>query len=121
MIHSSSHKAVIQFNPRRGIQMRFGCGMGRRALIFAELILALFAVTVVAQTAAPPSATSPNVVPAAPSPTGPVHTGVDAKPDVTVPNSDQAHYKISPGDTLDITVFGAPELSQKGRGANNGQ
>ena len=101
--------------------MRFGCGMGRTALILAELMLALYAVTLVAQTAAPPSATSPNEVPAASSPTGPVPTGGDAKPDVRVPNSDQAHYKISPGDTLDITVFGAPDLSQKVRVTSNGE
>ena len=98
--------------------MRFGCGMGRRALIFAELILALFAVTVVAQTAAPPPSTSQNEVPTA---AGPVHTAVDAKPEVTAPNSEQAYYKISPGDSLDITVFGAPDLSQKVRVTSTGE
>jgi polysaccharide export outer membrane protein len=55
------------------------------------------------------------------SPLGPVPTGVEAKLDVTVPNSDQAHYKISPGDTLDITVFGTSDLSQKVRVTSNGE
>lgn len=98
--------------------MRLGCGLGRTALTFTELILMFFVVTAVAQTAAPPSSTSQNEVPTA---TGPVHTAVDAKPDVTVPNSDQAHYQISPGDTLDITVFGAPDLSQKVRVTSTGE
>ena len=95
-------------NPPAGIQMCLGCKAGRTALIFTALMLALFAVTVVAQTASPPSPTSQSQLPAVSSPTAPVHTGGDAKPDVTVPNSEQSHYKISPGDTLDITVFGAP-------------
>ena len=101
--------------------MRFGCGMGRRVLIFTELMSALFAVTVVAQTAVPPSATFQNKAPVFSSPLGPVPTGVEAKLDVTVPNSDQAHYKISPGDTLDITVFGTSDLSQKVRVTSNGE
>ena len=36
------------------------------------------------------------------------------------PNSEQKYYKISPGDTLEITVFGAPDLSQKVRVTSNG-
>jgi polysaccharide export outer membrane protein len=95
--------------------------MGRRVLIFTELMSALFAVTVVAQTAVPPSATFQNKAPVFSSPLGPVPTGVEAKLDVTVPNSDQAHYKISPGDTLDITVFGTSDLSQKVRVTSNGE
>jgi polysaccharide export outer membrane protein len=50
-----------------------------------------------------------------------VHTAVDARTDVTVPNSDQALYQISPGDTLDITVFGAADLSQKVRVTSTGE
>ena len=30
-----------------------------------------------------------------------------------MPAADQSHYFISPGDVLDISVFGAPDLSQK--------
>jgi polysaccharide biosynthesis/export protein len=30
------------------------------------------------------------------------------------------HYKITPGDTLDVTVFGAPDLSQKARVTSTG-
>jgi polysaccharide export outer membrane protein len=92
--------------------------MRRTALIFTELTLVFFAVTLVAQTATPPSSMSQNESPTA---ARPVQTAVDAKPDVTVPNSDQAHYQISPGDTLDITVFGAPELSQKVRVTSAGE
>ena len=101
--------------------MHFGYGMGRTALVFTGLLLVLFAVAVVAQTAAPPAETSPNKGPAVSSPTSPVPTAVDAKPEVTVPNSEQAYYKISPGDSLDITVFGAPDLSQKVRVTSNGE
>jgi polysaccharide export outer membrane protein len=36
------------------------------------------------------------------------------------PNSDQAYYRISSGDTLDITVFAAPDLAQKARVTNDG-
>jgi polysaccharide export outer membrane protein len=32
---------------------------------------------------------------------------------MAVPAADQSHYFISPGDVLDISVFGAPDLSQK--------
>ena len=101
--------------------MHFGYGMGRTALVFTGLLLVLFAVAVVAQTAAPPAETSPNKSPAVSSPTSPVPTAVDAKPEVTVPNSEQAYYKISPGDSLDIAVFGAPDLSQKVRVTSNGE
>lgn len=31
----------------------------------------------------------------------------------TVPGADQSHYLISPGDVLDVSVFGASDLSQK--------
>jgi polysaccharide export outer membrane protein len=89
--------------------------MGRSTLILTALILAFFVVTVVAQTAGPLS--SPSQPSAA---TGPAPTIVDSKPDEAVPNSDQAHYNISAGDTLDITVFGAPDLSQKVRVTSNG-
>src|ERR1035438_3612738 len=101
--------------------MHFGYGMGRTALVFTGLLLVLFAVAVVAQTAAPPAETSRNEGPAVSSPTSPVPTAVDAKPEGTVPNSEQAYYKISPGDSLDITVFGAPDLSQKVRVTSNGE
>jgi len=50
-----------------------------------------------------------------------VHTAVEPKPVVTVPNSGQASYKIAPGDSLDVTVFGAPDLSQKVRVTSDGE
>ena len=96
------------------------CKAGRTAIIFTALMLALFAVAVFAQTASPPTPTSQSQLPAVSSPTAPVHTGVDAKSEVTTPNSELSHYKIEPGDTLDITVFGAPDLSQKVRVTSSG-
>lgn len=91
--------------------------MGQSTLISTALMLAFFVVTVVAQTAGPPSSTSQNELPTA---AVPGHTAVDSRPDVTVPNSNQSQYNISAGDTLDITVFGAPDLSQKVRVTSNG-
>jgi len=37
------------------------------------------------------------------------------------PNSDRMYYSISPGDTLEVTVFGAPDLSQKVRVTSSGE
>jgi polysaccharide export outer membrane protein len=90
--------------------------MARSAPIFKELILGIFSVTAVAQTAAPPSSASQNVTPLAS-----IHSEADANRDVTVPSSGQSYYRISAGDTLDITVFGAPDLSQKVRVSSNGE
>ena len=39
---------------------------------------------------------------------------------MAAPNSDQAYYTISAGDTLDVTVFGAPDLAQKVRVTSSG-
>ena len=100
--------------------MRLGRGMDRAALIFSGLMLLVFAMTVVGQTAAPPSSALQNAVPTASSPGGMQPAAAATKPEATVPNSDQEHYMIVPGDTLDITVFGAPDLSQKVRVASSG-
>ncbi len=91
------------------------------AVIFTGLVLLLSAAAVVAQTVTSSSATPQSAAPAAASATGSGHAGVNAGPAVTVPNSDQAHYQISPGDTLDITVFGAAELSQRVRVTGSGE
>lgn len=38
---------------------------------------------------------------------------ISGQPTVALPSPDQSHYVISPGDVLDVAVFGAPDLSQK--------
>ena len=43
---------------------------------------------------------------ASPNPTTPMSAS-------TTPAGDQSHYFISPGDVLEVSVFGAPDLSQK--------
>jgi polysaccharide export outer membrane protein len=96
--------------------MHFVGRRARTATIFEGLVFVIFAVTAVAQSAAPPSAPSQNVA----STTAPIQSTVERKPDVTVPNLGQAYYPISPGDMLDITVFGAPDLTQKVRVTNSG-
>jgi polysaccharide export outer membrane protein len=90
--------------------------MARTAVIFNVLLLVVFAVTAVAQTATPSSPPSPNTA----QPTTPIRSEMDAKPDASAPNSSQSYYRISPGDTLDITVFGAPDLTQKVRVTSSG-
>ena len=50
----------------------------------------------------PPAASSP-------APTEPAALSTPT----AVPGADQSHYLISPGDVLDVSVFGAPDLSQK--------
>jgi len=54
------------------------------------------------------------------APTTPSSTYPEATPDrttlpaaVATPTVDQSQYFISPGDVLDVSVFGAPDLSQK--------
>jgi polysaccharide export outer membrane protein len=47
------------------------------------------------------------------------HVG-DPNESTPPPNSEQMYYRISPGDTLEITVFGAPDLSQKVRVTSEG-
>lgn len=57
-----------------------------------------------------------NNIPVAPASTYPeTSTNPVASPTVVtaVPSADQSHYMISPGDVLDVSIFGAPDLSQK--------
>ena len=51
----------------------------------------------------------------------PVTDSIHSEAPVTSQVADRSYYKISPGDTLDITVFGAPDLSQKVRVTGNGE
>ena len=67
-------------------------------------------------TAQPPNGAStypaPSFPGAAPSPGTPSFTAT--------PAGDQSHYFISPGDVLEVSVFGAPDLSQKAAVNSNG-
>lgn len=85
------------------------------------LLLAFFASSGVAQTATPPS--SPSQVQTSNGSVHPSSANTDGAPNESTPapNSDQRYYKISPGDILEITVFGAPDLSQKVRVTSNGE
>jgi polysaccharide biosynthesis/export protein len=50
--------------------------------------------------------------PAPPFPEAPSNSATSSAT-AAVPSADQSHYFISPGDVLDVSVFGAPDLSQK--------
>ena len=51
--------------------------------------------------------------PPSPSSTTPQNPAATPPTSVALPAADQSHYIISPGDVLDVSVFGAPDLSQK--------
>lgn len=74
------------------------------ALVFIPLIH-VCAQTPNDQQVHPPGSSTP-----APSSTFPE---TSPSPIATSPAADQSHYFISPGDVLDVSVFGAPDLSQK--------
>ena len=78
-------------------------------ILFASVAL-LFAQVIGAQTH------PANGAPTTPASTYPETSSnpATAPPAVTaVPSADQSHYIISPGDVLDISIFGASDLSQK--------
>jgi len=60
----------------------------------------------------PPPASTTSSYPSPPFPEAPQKTAAVA-PSVGVPGIDQSQHIILPGDVLDISVFGAPDLSQK--------
>lgn len=86
--------------------LHFGLQIGlTAALVFIPLIR-VHAQTTNGQQTHPPVNATP-----APSSTFPeTAQNPAASP---APAADQSHYFISPGDVLDISVFGAPDLSQK--------
>ena len=89
---------------------------------FAVTFLYLFSIRGFAQTT-----NNPQTRPENGASTNPSSTFPDATPNpvamahttLPVPTVDQAQYFISPGDVLDVSVFGAPDLSQKA-GVNSG-
>ena len=93
--------------------MRLAERMPQTALVFTGLLLTIFAVASVAQTTVLPSSTSQNVPP--------VTDSIHSEAPVTSQVADRSYYRIAPGDTLDITVYGAPDLSQKVRVTSNGE
>ncbi len=67
-----------------------------------------------AQTPVDPQTASPGSVSSYPTPASHSPSSVNTNPlPATTPSADQSHYVISPGDMLDISVYGAPDLSQK--------
>lgn len=90
-------------------------------VILTELMLAISAIIAVAQTPASPSMASPYEAPTTTALPNPAPYQAEPKRNLAVPNSDQAYYRISSGDTLDVTVFGAPDLSQKVRVTSSGE
>jgi polysaccharide export outer membrane protein len=82
---------------------------------FAAALLFLLAIQGIAQTTNNPQMPSPTGVSTFPSPgfSGAAPNPISPPATTAVPAADQSHYFISPGDVLDISVFGAPDLSQK--------
>ena len=96
------------------------CKRQGSAIVIGSL-LAFFASSGIAQIATPPSLPLP-----AQTPDGSVHSATPntvgtPNESTLAPNSEQRYYKISPGDILEITVFGAPDLSQKVRVTSDGE
>lgn len=87
------------------LSLRFGVAV---ALIFTSIA------SVSAQTTSNPQTQSPNGTSTYPPPAFSGISPSSATPPATVaPAGDQSHYFISPGDVLEVSVFGAPDLSQK--------
>jgi polysaccharide export outer membrane protein len=74
----------------------------------------------VAQTATSPPSPSPVQTLNALEASGSANAVGTSNGSTLAPNSDQMYYSISPGDALEITVFGAPDLSQRVRVTSSG-
>jgi polysaccharide export outer membrane protein len=61
----------------------------------------------------PPNPGTVSTFPPAVSSPASIEPATTLSPSATGPGADQAHYLISPGDVLDVSVFGASDLSQK--------
>jgi polysaccharide biosynthesis/export protein len=96
---------------------RYAKAVSSRTLRFCLLSGILFASVALLFVQAICAQTHPaNGAPATPASTYPETSSspATAPPAVTaVPSADQSHYIISPGDVLDISIFGASDLSQK--------
>jgi polysaccharide export outer membrane protein len=100
--------------------MSFTCRIARAIAIAFVSSLTLVAVTSVAQTQAPGSlqqrqndsmSATPGSASSSATPSNGGHLSTAEAP----------FYHLIPGDTLDVTVFGAPELSQRVRVTSNGE
>jgi polysaccharide biosynthesis/export protein len=84
-----------------------------RSFLAAAVLAGCFLPSI-AQTPAKPLASTPGNLSTYPSPVSSVVPSAPAAPaTMAVPAADQSRYVISPGDVLDVSVFGAPDLSQK--------
>lgn len=80
----------------------------------ATAILTGFTLPALAQTLPRPQTITPGEASTYPSPASTVVPPVSTAPaSMATPAADQSRYVISPGDVLDVSVFGAPDLSQK--------
>ncbi|MGA7313407.1 MAG: polysaccharide biosynthesis/export family protein, partial [Silvibacterium sp.] len=79
--------------------------------IFGLISILLFGLQATAQATVndQPSSTFPPST----SSTTPLNPATTPSTGMALPAADQAHYMISPGDVLDVSVFGAPDLSQR--------
>jgi len=81
---------------------------------FAVVLMFTSAAQVLAQTTTNTPAQSSNGTSTYPSPAFSGAAANPTTPPITAtPAGDQSHYFISPGDVLEVSVFGAPDLSQK--------
>src|SRR5271170_8468458 len=81
---------------------------------FAAVLMFTCGARVPAQTTTNPPTQSSNGASTYPSPAFSGAAANPATPPITAtPAGDQSHYFISPGDVLEVSVFGAPDLSQK--------
>lgn len=86
------------------------------ATIFGLVSILLLALQTAAQTTVNNQPGSPSDVSTFPSSTAsttPLNPAATPPTGMALPAADQSHYIISPGDVLDVSVFGAPDLSQK--------
>jgi polysaccharide biosynthesis/export protein len=83
--------------------------------IFGLITILLLTLQATAQTTVnnQPSTSDMSTFPPSPSSTTPQNPAATPPTSVALPAADQSHYIISPGDVLDVSVFGAPDLSQK--------
>lgn len=85
-----------------------------RSLLAAAIVVSFLLLPSAAQTQAKPEDNTLGNTSTYPLPTSPVVSpALPASAPIATPAGDQSHYVISPGDVLQISVFGAPDLSQK--------
>ena len=84
--------------------------------IFGLISILLFALQATAQATVnnqPGSTSGVSTFPPSTSSTTPLNPAATPPNGMAFPAADQSNYIISPGDVLDVSVFGAPDLSQK--------